>query len=88
MQHSNGTCTDRRKVEPSVKKRIKSLVDDGKYRDMRDFTAKAIHEKLEREGIDEREAFKKQLIDLVRYDVDIRSALEAVVLATNIKFEE
>ena len=76
------------KVASSIKKRIKNLVERKRYRDVEDFIVEAIQEKLEREGMDAHEEFKNQLIDLVRYDADTRSALEAVVLSTNIKFEK
>jgi Arc/MetJ-type ribon-helix-helix transcriptional regulator len=76
------------KVEASVREQIKHLINHGKYQDVADFTAKAIYEKLEREGVDVHEPLKKQIIDLIRYDSDIRSTLEAVVLSTNIKFEK
>ena len=63
------------KVDQSVKDRIKTLVESGKYRDMTDFAAKAILEKLEREDTDELARFKKSMMELLISDPDIHEIL-------------
>lgn len=54
------------RVDTSVKDQIKRLVDEGKYRDITDFAAKAIHEKLERENFQESDKIKQAIFEIIR----------------------
>jgi len=64
------------RVPPEMRDEIKSLIDAGKYRDQTDFILSAIREKLDRDALDSRELFKKQLVDFLRADSDVRAILK------------
>lgn len=59
------------RVDTSVKDQIKQLVDAGEYRDITDFAAKAIQEKLKREIVPEHEKLKQTLLDRIRCSSNI-----------------
>ena len=69
------------KVDKDLKERIKKLIEVGDYRDLSDFTERAIREKLDRETGDGRTAFREQLVEAIKTDPAVMETILSAIRA-------